>query len=279
MFRVKRKSYAPKLGFLKSKRIWILFLIIIIILAVVLYNSSLLKIKKIVISPSNLSCANQNQILQSLNLLNKNILTINETQLDKKLKSQFLCIERVSFKKTIPNNLAINISERSAAVVISLLPTKQLNLDTTEATSSTQEAKLDFSVSESSSSTKYLVSRDGLIFAKWIDGDVVSVPIIYIVDPNLGLAKTIPENITEKILGVLKKLTELQIEIKSVKIDSNKLLIDGVPRLIFSLKKDLNVQFASLQLILQQAKMNSKGLEQIDLRFDKPVIIYSAKSH
>ncbi|MBI4038755.1 hypothetical protein HY384_02235 [Candidatus Daviesbacteria bacterium] len=49
------------------------------------------------------------------------------------------------------------------------------------------------------------------------------------------------------------------------------------PRIIFRLSNSLDVQLASLQLILGKAKIDGSRLEFIDLRFDKPVLKFTPK--
>ena len=64
----------------------------------------------------------------------------------------------------------------------------------------------------------------------------------------------------------------------------NRLIVDSEPRVTFALNKEISRQSASLQLILRQAKMNldpdkpdSRSVESVDLRFDRPVVVYSKK--
>jgi hypothetical protein len=46
-------------------------------------------------------------------------------------------------------------------------------------------------------------------------------------------------------------------------------------KVILNLKGEYLKQLASLQLILQKNKIDSKRIESVDLRFAKPVVIYS----
>jgi len=45
-------------------------------------------------------------------------------------------------------------------------------------------------------------------------------------------------------------------------------------QVIFSLKKEIEVQLDSLQLISSRAKIEGKKIKRLDLRFDKPVVVY-----
>jgi len=61
----------------------------------------------------------------------------------------------------------------------------------------------------------------------------------------------------------MAKKTETKIE----KIESKY-------KIYFNLEEDMAFQLASLQLILNQDKIEKDKVEYIDLRFDKPVISY-----
>ncbi len=45
-------------------------------------------------------------------------------------------------------------------------------------------------------------------------------------------------------------------------------------RAIISLEKDLNLQISSLQFILSRLTMESREFKSLDLRFDKPIILF-----
>jgi len=66
-------------------------------------------------------------------------------------------------------------------------------------------------------------------------------------------------------------------EFKEIKIISSRqtavLMKDG-SLVIFSSHKNLENQLDSLQLILRRSKIKDKSIVRIDLRFDKPVIVY-----
>jgi hypothetical protein len=89
----------------------------------------------------------------------------------------------------------------------------------------------------------------------------------------------------QKIKELRQKLKDLQIETTSVKITQGTyLLIVGNYQKTLGNQKDLKLAFlltgnhlqelASLQLILQRNKIDLKSIESIDLRFDKPIVVY-----
>lgn len=72
-------------------------------------------------------------------------------------------------------------------------------------------------------------------------------------------------------------LTSKKIHFVSVVKDSEssyRVQLASDSEVIFSSKKDINEQVASLQLILARLTIEGKGLRRLDLRFDKPVIVF-----
>ena len=49
------------------------------------------------------------------------------------------------------------------------------------------------------------------------------------------------------------------------------------PKVFFRLDNEIDLQLASLQLILEKAKIDERILEFIDLRFDKPIVRFAPK--
>ena len=122
----------------------------------------------------------------------------------------------------------------------------------------------------------FLVDIQGVIYSNNPEG--VNAPRIYVRDLKFTLGQTIKENIIKNILKIIDKLKTFGVSIKEVKIIKNNiLLVDAVPRIIFKLDDKQEMQIASLQLILNKAKIDGSSLEFIDLRFDKPVVRFAPK--
>jgi len=65
--------------------------------------------------------------------------------------------------------------------------------------------------------------------------------------------------------------------IKSIEVISPRQIevsLANGPLVIFNSRQDQKRQLDSLQFILARSKMESKQIAKIDLRFDKPVIVY-----
>ena len=79
----------------------------------------------------------------------------------------------------------------------------------------------------------------------------------------------------QKTVKVLEKIKSLGVNSDDPKIYSKIYLSLGQkPQMVFVLDDKSDHQLASLQLILDQAKMDTKEVEFLDLRFDKPIVRY-----
>lgn len=273
--------------FHKMNRVIVIIAPLILLAASIflLTNSSHFQIKNIEISSG--ACVERDELITQSNFLGKNIIFVDTSVIEKKLKEKNLCLLNIEIKKILPDKILIMSKNREAALnIISLLgldrlslpEEKQIILDSFEATASSAAAyyKLDFSIKESSVSGKFLADKEGFLFSR-IQDEKKDLLTVYIVDPEIGLGKQVSSKLVDDLLIINTRLKELQYDFGDVKIIGRNILINGEVRVVFSLDRDLNRQLASLQLIWQKAKMNSKSIDQIDLRFDKPVLEYSPK--
>ena len=113
-----------------------------------------------------------------------------------------------------------------------------------------------------------LIDDEGIIFSK---GDSLVLPKIYFFgDKPIN-------NYLAKALSILKSLKDQGLNNSHIFIFNNFFITSGNPKVVFDLSEDIDIQIASLQLIVQKAKIGSSKLEFIDLRFDKPVVKYAPK--
>lgn len=283
----KRNSRTPT-----SKKRYIKFLLVLaglvlIGLIISFIKSGFFEIKNIRIK-STLTCTNQNDLQRRLSqTVGKNYFSINQKKVEEQILKEFPCVSSLTFKNGFFKDFLLNIfssnkyvnvfiTERKPIAQINLITQKLdlIDLKALEATSSSSAGQLNFQTDESSVSGIFLADNLNYIFSKNEDK---SLPQVFLISGNLSIGQKLPPGMLQDTLEILKKLNELSVEVKTARIESGQLLIDGSQKLIFSLNKDINYQLASLQLILQKAKMESKLMEKIDLRFDKPVVVYSPK--
>lgn len=74
-----------------------------------------------------------------------------------------------------------------------------------------------------------------------------------------------------------KKLKEKRIEITSLETEKDlnyKIILKNKEEVIIDAKKDIDLQLSSLQLILNQLKIEGKPLKRLDFRYQKPIISF-----
>lgn len=267
IFKFKRANFPKKNSrFLNDKTK--LLLGFFLLFSSLIVTSQFLKVRTYEVLLENVHCADNLQIRQRLGIAGKYIFLVDKNELLNSLQKEFVCIKDLNFSKTTVNQFEVKVAGRIPKVIIK-------KIYPLEATPSTQSA---------TDSAKYLADETGLIFSK-LDEDKPNLIEIGAVSDNLNIGYKFPENLYEFISQVLQKVTEYSLPSTIFKLDGDSLFVETQPRIILNLKEDLNKQIASLQLILQKAKMNSdsaskkdvKTIEMIDLRFNKPVIGYSIK--
>ncbi len=260
-----------KISFQKNGKINPLKLALIIVvflsLVFILVKKFDLPVKQINVSPNILSCTDSGQIKQLISKKNNGWLFFDTKQVKDNIVQKFLCIGDVKIDKQFPSSININLSERTPVFKVQLL-------SATESTPSSQEAKLK--ISEGTISAKLLADQTGLLFSNNVDL-FPNLPTISVVNAPLTLGGNIKFETQKALLAILNKLNELAIAYNNLWVVEDHLIVDANEQIIFSLSKDIGYQLASLQLIVNEAKMRQRLMDKIDLRFDKPVVVYSPK--
>lgn len=279
MFKFLKKSTNDRKNPKSRKKLKVFLVVLLVLVSIgllIFLNTSTLIVRNVVVK-EGVGCVEADRISKDASFANQNIIFIQESLIEKKLKEKYLCIDSVGFKKEYPNTLNLYLREREKALKVGLIkgsPFIKLP-EIKEATPSSESAliTLDHSVYEASISGVYIADKNGFVFdAASVESDL---PMIYLVGYETGLGRPIDKEVVNLSLQLINRLKELSMSYRTIKVMGDTVLVDGDMKLTFSLDKDLNRQLASLQLILQKAKMNSKSMDKIDLRFDKPVVIYS----
>lgn len=228
-------------------------------LIIILLKSDLFTIRQAEIETSNLGCADKDQIKNIAPIQGQNFFALDEKKLAKDLSEKFICIKDVNLLKTLPNKVKIEVRGRDPAVILA-------SLDQPFSTPSADE-KL----------AGYLADNDGVVFAK-NTGDLTS-PTVYHANLDISLGKKL--EVLGQILKILDKIKILGIETPDNLINDDDFWVNPytTPKIIFRLNDKIDIQLASLQLILDKAKIDSEKLEFIDLRFDKPVVQFAPYDH
>lgn len=258
----------------KSKNIFFIILFLVIIISILLsQKGSFLEIKNIAIVGDQLSCADFNQIKEVVRMDVKNILFINEDRVKENVKKNFYCIGDIILQRKLPDELKVQVFKRYPVAVFLKQPYPETTASSviSNIVESTDSAELIFSKSVDS----FLIDREGVLFEK--SSGNLNLPKIYILDRDLSLGQSFDKNLIEKIIKIIEKLNLFGIQSGEF-IILNEILVDySSPKIIFKLDQTIETQLASLQLILEKAKIDSDVLEFIDLRFDKPIIRYGKR--
>ena len=282
----------PKIKFKRNEITFLLLGLLLILILVLLFRSNLMLINQVSVEPGKTFCTTEEAVKSEAKLEGQQIFLINSSSISERIKKRFICIESVQLERIPLDKVKIKLTERKPAAKVNVILQPNLeNLKIQEASPSSESGRLDFSVDESRISLQLLVDKLSFIFADNSDlakeyfKDVSSIPEFFVISQAEKKGEFIRNKSTSAVLEILPKINALQVPVDRVKIDQNKILISGDPDLVFSTDKDLNRQLASLQLILQKATMNStdplkkreenKPIELIDLRFDKPIVVYS----
>ena len=229
-----------------TKIYWVIPILFVSSLVFVVFKWGLLNITQVEISNSQLECTDETQIRNSTNIIGHNVFLINFENIKKNLKAKFICIRNVDLSLVFPNKIKIKISGRQPVATLMLLQNK-------EASSS--------SILENIATPSAMESQDAYL----------------IKDVNLSLGKEPEGDNTKNSLKILDKVKTFGLDVKTSVVLDNFFIIFSYPRVIFLLDDRVDVQIASLQLILAEAKIDLKELEFIDLRFDKPIVKFAPK--
>jgi hypothetical protein len=244
-------------------------------------NLGLGKIKESKILTPDATCVSNQTLMDELKLNKSNFFTLNESRIRDFVLNKYICIQDVKITKLFPQKLEIEVTARQPLVRVSHYPPRQqLQLDSKESSPSSSSALLDWSFPTIASSSFFLIDHLGVIFDQTSS---IEKPVLFVPDRDLQKGKRLDQTLFSYVGLILSKLSSFGMVTIQGKIDHDNLLLDCDSRIAFRLSEGGNVvrqpeilrQIASLQLILQKAKIENKKMTTIDLRFDKPVVVYS----
>lgn len=245
----------------------ILFIFSVIGLIILLLKTNLLTVKKIEIDKP---CVEESLIKNTANLLEQNYFLIDSTKIIKNLKKRFLCIENIKISKSFPDKVKLEIIKREAA-------SQFINQKEKIASSSMQITEIA-TPSANYNDEILLVDKEGVVFAK--SANYLNVPEIFLYGLKISLGDKLKDGMLN-YLKILDKFKTFGVLIEKSWTDGKELVIltPEKSKIVFHLEENIDIQLASLQLILSEAKIDLKEVELIDLRFDKPVIKIAPKNN
>lgn len=265
----------------KKNPLKLIFVVIIFLSFLVLsyfLTTSFFQIKQLEVK-GELSCVTSEDFKNSVGIKNQNLFTFNKNSLGESIK-KFPCLKEVVIKKDFPDKLTIELIRRNAVFLIITNTVDASNSailseenESTSSAESSHSAILNFPTVKDGD--KWLVDEEGVVFGQNQNVELFT-PVIY-TDREVFLGFVFPDNFSRDILLIVERLKEFGLNYKALLVESSNFYVDSVPKVVFSLNENLERQLASLQLILEKAKIENENIEFIDLRFDKPIVKYGKK--
>ncbi|MBU0999921.1 FtsQ-type POTRA domain-containing protein [Patescibacteria group bacterium] len=265
-----RKGRRKPLRFLKF--IFLSLVGLIIAVVILIDRSGFFHIRQIEVSGDKIDCANTDQLKNESGLYGQNFFFLNDKQLLESLKEKFVCIRIATVGRMIPDKVKLQIISRKPAAILLKTREKQASLSSLINNVATSEA----SVAQDS----YIVDDEGVVFSKSIDN--LDIPEIYIDDSEIVIGKRFKNNLINHSLKIIEGIKKFGVTVNKSWIAEGFFIVnpDTVdPKIIFRLNDQIDIQLASLQLILAEAKIDFRELIFIDLRFDKPIVRFAPKNH
>ena len=258
---------------LSLKRItFLIFIILITLLFSYLFLTTFI-VKKIEIITDGGSCVEKRQIEQNINLLGKNLFFLDINKVKQNLQNKFVCIKDVNSIKNYPTGMKLNIQSRQPKISLTSVginATSSADLINLTQNSATFSAKLI------ENKENFYIDDEGVIYSKLVDqGSILNIKVV---NKDLNIGQRLDKRIVENILKIFQKTGDQGIVIDKIFLHDNNLFIENSNSvLIFNTMNKIDTQIASLQLIVQKAKIENENIEFIDLRFDKPVVKYAKR--
>lgn len=264
-------------------------ILLVIIFLFLIIRSDIFIIRSIDVQVEKIDCVDSNQIRDSSYLLRQNFFLINSSKVESDLKKKFLCIKSVKPSRYFPNKIGLQVFGREPAVILVIEKKKEATqsgilekFSQIQATpsggasaSGMTQLFMDSDVRRDDN-VSFVIDNEGVVYSNHIEQ--INAPRVYVSGLNLTLGQKLEQDLIGNLIKILEKVKIFGVDVREAKIYLEKtLLINAIPRIIFSLDDKIDTQIASLQLILKIAKIDSEQLEFIDLRFDKPIVRFAPK--
>lgn len=223
-----------------AKLLPVLVLIVVVVAFASLIVSSVFKVKSLEILQDK-DCLQKEKVEKELLVLKQNLLLINTKDLSTKLTEKYTCIGTLKVIKSYPSKLKLEVKTKGPVAKIADSP--------------------------------YSLTEDGLI----VEGQSPPLTLFLPSGQNLNLGQILDKKET---LFALKLAANI---IKTDFIANNIRILDPTTVaaynqegavVLFTTEEDALAQIDSLQLILAKAKIDATKITKLDLRFEKPIIVY-----
>lgn len=244
-----------------------------------IWKFQVFNISSVEIRSEEIDCVDVTSLKKEIDLTGKNILLVKDENIAN-ITQKYHCVKSFTTKKHYPQKVTIFLNKRSPLARVLKLPNdSSFNLASLTSSPSSQTALINWTFPKVLEKSYLVVDDTGYIFTKT---EATDSAIIFTPEGDLKLGLQLNFDKFSKIAVIIDKLNELRFDTAyinpAIKIADGYCLVklNGFS-LAFSLQKDIFGQLASLQLILQKAKIDGNKIETIDLRFERPVVIYGKR--
>lgn len=244
-----------------------------------IWKFQVFNISAVDIKGQDIDCVDVTSLKKEVDLIGKNILLVKDENITN-IAGKYHCVKSFTTKKHYPQKVTIFLNKRSPLARVLKLPNDSaFNLASLTSSPSSQTALINWTFPKVLEKSYLVVDDTGYIFTTT---EATDSAIIFTSGGDLKLGLQLNVDRFSKIAVIINKLNELRFDTAyinpAIKIDGGYCLVklNGLS-LAFSLQKDIFGQLASLQLILQKAKIDGSKIETIDLRFERPVVIYGKR--
>lgn len=214
--------------------------LVLVLTTLGLFASPLFKIKSLEVKTDN-RCVSQS-FVQNAGIIGQNLITFSPADLKSLIKNKYGCVQEMNVEKDFPNTLKVSIT--------TALPL----------------AKID--------GTDFLISSQNIITS----GSAEGLPVVFL--PNkipLKVGNPVKDQQLLFVSNVLNQLKDTDFIVSSVRvIDPGNIIVYNRENalVIFSSQQDFLGQISSLQQVIAKSKIDATKIQKIDLRFDKPTIVF-----
>jgi cell division septal protein FtsQ len=210
-----------------------------------IYDSTYFDVKDILVyGTKQFVNAEDLEILIDSNLQNRNILYIDERKIENDIIKNFLGAKKITIKKSLPDKLVVNVTER---VPLALLY-------------------------QNEGSQLYLIDDDGYVLGK-VAPQYMDLPRIqYVQDIEIG--KTVAPEIVPTTRQIIKESDANNLKISSMSFTPKytRIYIADSTQALLSNEKDFGLSIKLLSSMLKKLSLEGKNVNQIDLRYDKVIV-------
>ncbi len=265
---VRRELRRPQ----RKRRNFFAYFLLLTLIAVGLvsfFKSPLFTVSTLQINlPDGITCASKEEVSDFSGVLGKKIFLIGTDSLSRKLTKKFGCIENFIVKKGWPSKVTIEAAERQAVGLIVFFKDNP-----TISGESSESARLATSSWTSEIAGNFLVDKSAVVYRQVESSGSALPKIITSGEPITGgLPRGKIKDAVEIVASVDKAIPLEQVEIwpdgRIVAYTYDK------SQIVFGDDQDINGAVRALQLIVTRATIEGKKFGKIDLRFEKPVVVY-----